>query len=51
MNDHLRRLTKAGIDDLHSGIAQRPRNDLGAAVVAVKAGLGYKHADWRRALH
>ena len=36
----LGRLPQAGVDDLHAGVAQRARNDLGAAVVAVEARLG-----------
>ena len=43
--DHLRRLVQAGVDDLHAGVAQRGGDDLGAAVVAVEAGLGDQNAN------
>ena len=39
-DDLLRRLVQPGVDDLDSGVAQRTRHDLGAAVVPVQAGLG-----------
>ena len=39
LDDLLRRLVQAGVDDLHAGVAQRPRHDLRAAVVAVETGL------------
>ncbi len=38
-DDLLGRLAEAGVDHLHAGVAQRPRNDLGAAVVPVEPGL------------
>src|SRR5882757_5881632 len=38
--DHLRGLPEAGVDDFHAGVAEGAGNDLGAAVVAVEAGLG-----------
>ena len=41
----LRGLVQAGVDDLHAGVAQRPGDDLCAAVVAVEAGLGDDDAD------
>ena len=44
--DHLGRLVQAGIDDFHARIAQRRGDDLGAAIVAVEAGLGDEHAYW-----
>ena len=47
LDDLLRRLVQAGVDDLHAGVAQRPRDDLGAAVVAVEARLGHDDADGR----
>jgi hypothetical protein len=37
--DHFRRLAEAGVDDLHPGVAQRARDDLGAAVVPVETRL------------
>ena len=37
-HDHLRRLVQPGVDDLHAGVAQRARHDLGAAIVSVEAG-------------
>ena len=43
--DHLRRLVQAGVDDFHAGVTQRGGDDLGAAVVAIEAGLGDEHAD------
>ena len=39
------RLVQPGVDDLHAGVAQRAGDDLGAAVVAVEAGLGDDDAD------
>ena len=39
-DDLLRRLPQAGVDDLHAGVAQRARDDLRAAVVAVEPRLG-----------
>src|SRR5208282_4032391 len=50
-DDHLRRLAQAGVDDLHAGIAERARDHLGAAVVAVKARLRDKDADFRVSGH
>ena len=44
-HDLLRALAQAGVDDLHAGVAQRARHDLGPAVVAVEAGLGDQDAD------
>ena len=44
--DHLRGLAKAGIDNFHAGVAEGAGNDLGAAVVAVEAGLGDQHANF-----
>ena len=40
LDDLLRRLVQPRVDDLHAGVAQGPRDDLGAAVVAVETGLG-----------
>ena len=34
------RLEQAGVDDLEAGVAQRPGDHLGAAVVPVQPGLG-----------
>ena len=45
LDDLLRRLVQAGVDDLHAGVAQRARHDLGAAVVPVEARLGDDHPD------
>src|SRR3972149_68756 len=45
--DRLRRLPDAGVDHLHSGIPQRARDHLGAAVVAVEPWLGDDDADQR----
>ena len=36
-HDLLRRLTQAGVDHFHARVAQRARDHLGAAVVAVEA--------------
>jgi len=46
IDDHLRRLSQAGVDDLHAGVAQSARDHLGAAVMAVQAGFGNKDANW-----
>ena len=40
LDDLLGSLMEAGVDHLHAGIAQGARDDLGAAVVSVEAGLG-----------
>ncbi len=40
LDDLLRRLVEAGVDDLHAGVAERPRDDLRAPVVSVETGLG-----------
>ena len=45
-DDLFGRLAEAGVDHLHAGIAQRARDDLGAAVVAVEPGLGDNDADF-----
>ncbi|MCU1252606.1 MAG: hypothetical protein JWQ49_5635 [Edaphobacter sp.] len=50
-DDHLRGLAKAGVDDLHARVAEGSGDDLGSAVVAVQAGLGYEDADWSGAGH
>ena len=47
LDDLLRRLVQAGVDDLHTGVPQGPRHDLGAAVVTVQARLGHHHSDGR----
>ncbi len=39
-HDVLDALTDTGVDHLETGVAQRARDDLGAAVVAVQTGLG-----------
>ena len=38
-DDLLGRLAQAGVDHFHAGVAQRARDDLGAAVVPVEPGL------------
>ena len=43
--DHLRRLVQAGVDDLVAGVGERARDDLGAAIMAVEAGLGDEDAE------
>ena len=43
--DHLRCLPDPRIDHLHTGISQRPRDDLGAPVVAIQARLCDQHPD------
>ena len=45
LDDLLGRLVQARVDHLHAGVAQRARDDLRAAVVAVEAGLGDDDAD------
>ena len=40
LDDLLGGLMEAGIDHLHAGVAQGARDDLGAAVVSIEAGLG-----------
>ena len=44
LDDHLRRLMQAGVDDLEPGVAQRARDDLGAAVVPVESRFGDQDA-------
>ena len=44
--DHFGRLAQAGVDHFHAGIAQGAGDHLGAAVVAVEAGLGDQDADF-----
>ena len=45
-DDLLGRLAQAHVDDLHPGIAQRPRDHLGAPIMPVEAGLGDDDADF-----
>ena len=45
LGDLLGRLVQAGVDHLHAGVAQGAGDDLGAAIVAVEAGLGHDDAD------
>jgi hypothetical protein len=45
VDDHFRRLPKAGIDDFHAGIAEGGCDDAGAPVMAVEANFGHQHAD------
>ena len=47
-HDLLGRLAQARVDDFHPRVPQRPGDDLGAAVVAVEAGLGDQDADGAR---
>jgi hypothetical protein len=35
---------KAGVDDLHAGVAQRGGDDFRAAIMAIEAGLGDEDA-------
>jgi hypothetical protein len=44
--DHLGRLAQASVDHFHAGVAERASDDLGAAVVAVEAGLGNQHPNF-----
>src|SRR5262249_12059611 len=44
-HDLLGRLMEAGIDHFEAGVPQRPRDDLGAAVMAVEARLGHDDAN------
>ena len=46
INDHLWSLAQASVDDLHAGVAQGARYDLGAAVVPIQSRLGNQHADF-----
>src|ERR1039458_5908335 len=45
IDNHLRGLAEAGVDDFHAGIAKGAGNDLGATVVTVEARLGDQDAD------
>src|SRR5262245_30514045 len=45
-HDLLGCLAKAGIDDFHPGIAQRPGDDLGAAIMTIETGLGNDDAEF-----
>jgi len=44
--DHLRGLTKAGVNDFHSGIPQGSGNNLGAAVVTIQTGFSDENSDF-----
>ena len=44
-DDHLGGLAEAGVDNLHACVTESSGDDLGAAVVAVKTGLGDEDAD------
>src|SRR5262249_26242987 len=44
-HDFIGRPMKARVDDVHAGVAQRPRNNFDAAIVAVEPNLGEEHAD------
>ena len=45
VDDLLRRAVETRIDDVHAGVAQAPRHDLDAAIVAVETHLGNEHAN------
>ena len=49
LDDLLRRLVEARVDDLHAGVAQRPRDDLRSPIVPVQPGL--RDHDPNRPLH
>jgi hypothetical protein len=44
--DHLRGLSQAGVDDLHTGVAEGAGDDFCASVMAVKTRLGNQHPDF-----
>src|SRR5258706_8084036 len=44
--NHLRRLTEAGVDHFHAGVAQGAGDDFGATVVAIQSGLGNQNSDF-----
>ena len=44
LDDLLGGLVEPGVDDLEPGVAQRPGDHLGAAVVPVEPGLGHDHS-------
>src|SRR5207237_235769 len=48
LDDVLRTLPQAGVDDLHAGVAQRAGDDLGPAVVAVESRFRNQDADLLR---
>ena len=48
LDDFFRRPVQSGVDDVHAGIAQRARDDLDAAIVAVEADLGDDDANGLR---
>jgi hypothetical protein len=50
LDDLLRALMQAGVDDLHAGVAQGAGHHLGAAVVTIEARLRDDHPD-RSAAH
>ena len=41
--DHLWRLTKTGVDDLHAGVTQDSSHNLHTAVMTIKAHFGHQH--------
>ena len=45
-HDHLRRLAQAGVNDLEALVTKSAGKHLGAAVVAVEAGLRDEDLDW-----
>ena len=49
LDDLFRRLVQTGVDDLEAGVAERSRDDFGAAVVPIQTGLG--DDDSVRAIH
>jgi hypothetical protein len=46
----LRRLPQAGVDDFHAGIAKRPGDHFGAAIVPVEARLRDHHSQFAQTL-
>jgi len=44
--DHFRGLAKAGVDDFHAGVAEGAGDNFCAAVVAIEARFGDKHANF-----
>jgi hypothetical protein len=43
LDDLLRRLVETGVDDLETGLTQRPGDDPGTTVVTVETRLGHDH--------
>src|ERR1700721_4454372 len=51
IDDHLRSLSQAGINNFHARIAESPCNHLGAPVMPVKPRLRHQHAYFRLGTH